>query len=213
MEGGAAGRKLGPTCSRSNHHYPRVALVGDAAHAIDPVLAQGTGVAIEDAAQLAASIARIQQDPSSSSYTAAAVGAAVASYEESRAGRVRVLAAVSDLSQFFGQIGTTTTPSLSPPMPSDGGGGGAVVAATAAPKTLLRLAWLVPSWVVPARDLLLSSLVPQVIKGPCFDAIMRWSLGTDDSIAALLIADRARSAAYQPPSELVRERREPRGGD
>ena len=125
MEGGAAGRKLGPTCSRSNHHYPRVALVGDAAHAIDPVLAQGTGVAIEDAAQLAASIARIQQDPSSSSYTAAAVGAAVASYEESRAGRVRVLAAVSDLSQFFGQIGTTTTPSLSPPMPSDGGGGGA----------------------------------------------------------------------------------------
>ena len=48
--------------SAAEHAQGRIALLGDAAHPMRPYLAQGAGMAIEDARQLAASLALLSQD-------------------------------------------------------------------------------------------------------------------------------------------------------
>jgi salicylate hydroxylase len=60
-------------------HNGRIALVGDAAHAMLPFVAQGAGMAIEDAAVIAACLADTPDDPA----------AAFAAYVRERAPRVR----------------------------------------------------------------------------------------------------------------------------
>lgn len=69
-------------------HNGRVALVGDAAHAMLPFVAQGAGMAIEDAAVIAACLARSPDDPTSAF-------AAYAGQRAPRVGRVQRAARAS----------------------------------------------------------------------------------------------------------------------
>ncbi|KAG8463147.1 hypothetical protein KFE25_011144 [Diacronema lutheri] len=76
-----------------------VALVGDAAWTLDPILAQGGGVAIEDAAELAACTAAWAP-----AHGAGALDAALRAYEAARRPRLRALAAISLLPDALGQM-------------------------------------------------------------------------------------------------------------
>lgn len=76
-----------------------VALVGDAAWTLDPILAQGAGVAIEDAAALAGATAGWAR-----AHGGAALDAALAEYGEGRRPRLAALAAVSLLPDLLGQM-------------------------------------------------------------------------------------------------------------
>ncbi|WP_225769663.1 FAD-dependent monooxygenase [Inquilinus sp. Marseille-Q2685] len=73
----------------------RVVLLGDAAHAVTPDLGQGAGLAIEDAAVLAALLRRLPSDE------------ALRSYDASRVGRAHKLAAGSRL---YGRIAQWENP-------------------------------------------------------------------------------------------------------
>ncbi|CAM9389266.1 unnamed protein product [Phaeothamnion confervicola] len=90
-------------------------LVGDAAHTLDPILAQGIGVAFEDAFRLCACLlaagpgaaADSGGDGSSNGEKAvaqASVAAALRAYERSCLQRVRLLTAVSGAAQAVGQL-------------------------------------------------------------------------------------------------------------
>ncbi len=70
---------------RARFHHASVALVGDAAHAMPPFLAQGGAMALEDAAVLGAAVA-----------AHGLTDAAAAAFGEARAGRIRRLAAQTD---------------------------------------------------------------------------------------------------------------------
>jgi 2-polyprenyl-6-methoxyphenol hydroxylase-like FAD-dependent oxidoreductase len=74
-------------------------LVGDAAWQLDPILAQGAGVALEDAAQLAASVADWRPADGR-----AALDAALGAYGRAREPRVAALSAVSALPDALGQM-------------------------------------------------------------------------------------------------------------
>lgn len=76
-----------------------VALIGDAAYTLDPILAQGAGVAIEDAAELAACTAAWKRADGE-----AALDAALARFAVARRPRLQVLAAVSLLPDRIGQM-------------------------------------------------------------------------------------------------------------
>lgn len=81
----------------------RVVLVGDAAHTLDPILAQGAGVAIEDAAQLASSTQRWLPSDGRP-----ALARALQEYAAIREARVRALAAISCVPDALGQMESTT---------------------------------------------------------------------------------------------------------
>lgn len=70
---------------------------------VDPILAQGTGVAIEDAYELAAQVA-------AASASGAPLADAFRRYEERTAPRARILSLLSDLSQGLGQM--TSAPAI-----------------------------------------------------------------------------------------------------
>lgn len=73
---------------------------------MDPILAQGAGVAIEDAYELALQIAS-----ASSTRSGAGLGEALARYEAATAPRAEILSALSNLSQALGQM--TWQPAIS----------------------------------------------------------------------------------------------------
>ncbi|KAJ1625534.1 hypothetical protein T492DRAFT_1147305 [Pavlovales sp. CCMP2436] len=78
---------------------PGVALVGDAAQTLDPILAQGAGVAIEDAAELAACVggwSRAEGGPT--------LAVLLERYATARAPRLRALGAVSLVADAAGQL-------------------------------------------------------------------------------------------------------------
>lgn len=219
----------------------RVVLVGDAAHAVDPVLAQGAGVAIEDAAVLAASLAAATLTPALESSSASAgasshearthssffeaaaaaavpwsterVAAAARRYEEEREGRIEVLTKASDLSQLLGQIGTAAT------APAPLGEKGVIgeeeksrVDYASPTPWHLRCHWYLPAWTVSVRDVILSA-TPQALKGPIFDALLQWSLATDASIGALLIPSKRKRAEFNVPAELYSQLTNSHGSD
>lgn len=72
-----------------------VAFVGDAAHAIDPVLAQGGSIAIEDAVILGKCLAETERSPRKS----------LERYMLNRFNRTTHLRALSNVSQWIGQDG------------------------------------------------------------------------------------------------------------
>jgi 2-polyprenyl-6-methoxyphenol hydroxylase-like FAD-dependent oxidoreductase len=71
---------------------------GDDVVQVDPILAQGTGVAIEDAYELATQVAAAPSDPA----------IAFRAYEERTANRAKILSLLSDLSQGLGQMTSQT---------------------------------------------------------------------------------------------------------
>jgi flavin-dependent dehydrogenase len=116
-----------PTC------HGRVILIGDAAHCLDPVLAQGAGIAIEDAHELAVVLNTLtDDDTTTTASTATASGTAKTTYDESmryamrpsdaelpgalqwtatrRQMRALTLSKLSKLSEWFGHMtGTSAT--------------------------------------------------------------------------------------------------------
>ncbi|CAM9951535.1 unnamed protein product [Ectocarpus sp. 12 AP-2014] len=87
-----------------------VVLVGDAAHTLDPVLAQGAGVALEDAFFLAHHLKDFndRQNKRSAAVTAGEAGdrleEALSRYDEERLQRALLLSVLSDVSQALGQL-------------------------------------------------------------------------------------------------------------
>ncbi|CAM9843114.1 unnamed protein product [Ectocarpus sp. 6 AP-2014] len=87
-----------------------VVLVGDAAHTLDPVLAQGAGVALEDAFFLAQHLKDFndRQNKKSAAVTAGEAGdrleEALSRYDEERLQRALLLSVLSDVSQALGQL-------------------------------------------------------------------------------------------------------------
>lgn len=71
---------------------------GDDVVQVDPILAQGTGVAIEDAYELATQVAAAPSD----------LATAFRAYEERTANRAKILSLLSDLSQGLGQMTSQT---------------------------------------------------------------------------------------------------------
>lgn len=166
----------------------RVALVGDALRTLDPVLAQGSGLAVEDAAALASALApALVGSTAAAAGPAAAVAAAVGRFAEARAGRSAALEALSGLSQALGLVRGDPTGG------SGGGGGGGV---------LLAL-----------RDGALHAL-PGAVKTLAFDAALRASLATALAPSACLPrSPHAYRAPYLPhrvglePPHLPSEKR------
>lgn len=76
-----------------------VAFVGDAGHTLDPILAQGAGVAIEDGARLAVAISQCTDTSGVVNWEAA-----LASYEARRFRRLRPLHQLSNISQALGHL-------------------------------------------------------------------------------------------------------------
>ena len=80
-----------------------IAFIGDAAHTLDPILAQGAGVAVEDASHLTAALMEINvlcdNDVNSND-----VLHAVAKYDQGRSSRLQRLHTVSNIAQFFGHM-------------------------------------------------------------------------------------------------------------
>jgi 2-polyprenyl-6-methoxyphenol hydroxylase-like FAD-dependent oxidoreductase len=77
---------------------PRCSLIGDACHALDPILAQGAGVGIEDAAELVHEMRKaVNNNPVD-------FRDAYQRYEDKRLGRMKILHAISNLNQTFGMI-------------------------------------------------------------------------------------------------------------
>jgi 2-polyprenyl-6-methoxyphenol hydroxylase-like FAD-dependent oxidoreductase len=162
---------------------PRVALVGDAAHALDPVLAQGTGIAIEDGS-LSWSPSLFRQSSELLSFfffpsavamelafqlstlppreweVSASISAACSRYERRRRGRIEALRLISDISQELGQMNSETE--------------------------------------ILARDAVIRN-VPQSLKGFVFDEMLRWSLATTFSPPLFLFGSQ-RGGAYEAPS-------------
>ncbi|CAM9354549.1 unnamed protein product [Ectocarpus sp. 13 AM-2016] len=87
-----------------------VVLVGDAAHTLDPVLAQGAGVALEDAFFLAQHLKDFndRQNKKSTAVTAGEAGdrleEVLSRYDEERLQRALLLSVLSDVSQALGQL-------------------------------------------------------------------------------------------------------------
>ncbi|CBJ27286.1 monooxygenase FAD-binding [Ectocarpus siliculosus] len=87
-----------------------VVLVGDSAHTLDPVLAQGAGVALEDAFFLAQHLKDFngRQNKKSAAVTAGEAGdrleEALSRYDEERLQRALLLSVLSDVSQALGQL-------------------------------------------------------------------------------------------------------------
>jgi len=81
-----------------------VAFIGDAAHALDPILAQGAGVAIEDAARLAGALEGL----GSGKVDASALGSALKAMDQGGVKRLRVLHALSKASQGVGHLNNHT---------------------------------------------------------------------------------------------------------
>ncbi|CAM9440378.1 unnamed protein product [Ascophyllum nodosum] len=89
-----------------------VVLVGDAAHMLDPVLAQGAGVALEDAFLLARYLKdyndSLEHSLGASKMSTGVKGAGIetvlARYDEERLRRVLLLSRLSDLSQSLGHL-------------------------------------------------------------------------------------------------------------
>lgn len=76
-----------------------VAFVGDAGHTLDPILAQGAGIAIEDGARLAGAIGECTDALGVVDWTAA-----LAMYETRRSRRLRPLHLLSNVSQALGHM-------------------------------------------------------------------------------------------------------------
>lgn len=74
-----------------------LALVGDAAHTLDPILAQGAGVAVEDAAALARVLTGWEPSEGDLAHR-------LHRYEALRAARLRPLVAISHVASFLGQM-------------------------------------------------------------------------------------------------------------
>lgn len=72
---------------------------GDDVVQVDPILAQGTGVAIEDAYELATQVAAASSGDLATAFRA---------YEERTANRAKILSLLSDLSQGLGQMTSQT---------------------------------------------------------------------------------------------------------
>ncbi|CAM9208315.1 unnamed protein product [Ectocarpus sp. 4 AP-2014] len=87
-----------------------VVLVGDAAHTLDPVLAQGAGLALEDAFFLAQHLKDFndRQNKKSAAVTVGEAGdrleEALSRYDEERLQRALLLSVLSDVSQALGQL-------------------------------------------------------------------------------------------------------------
>ncbi|CAN0143679.1 unnamed protein product [Ectocarpus fasciculatus] len=124
-----------------------VVLVGDAAHTLDPVLAQGAGVALEDAFFLAQHLKDLNESQNKGSAAVTAVAGeagesleeALSRYDEERLQRALLLSVLSDVSQALGQLRR-------------------------------------PEWLVRARDSTLARYIPAALSSRVFDGLMAASL-------------------------------------
>jgi len=140
---------LSPPSTTTTPSEQAVAFVGDAAHTLDPILAQGAGRAVEDALHLAACIYQhITSSTRTSTTTTATCGPPssdewkniLGTFESIRRPRLQRLHAISNFSQAFGQIHSP--------------------------------------WQCSMRDLLMRA-TPSVIKTSVMDAAIRASLSSD----------------------------------
>jgi 2-polyprenyl-6-methoxyphenol hydroxylase-like FAD-dependent oxidoreductase len=88
---------LPPECWRA-FSTPKCSLIGDACHGLDPILAQGAGIGIEDAAEL------VHEMKISIDQKAVDFREAFQRYEDKRIGRMKILHNISNLNQSFGMI-------------------------------------------------------------------------------------------------------------
>lgn len=89
----------------SRNAAPGVVFLGDANHTLDPILAQGAGLAIEEGVKLAEALVLAADEKSNASHDGAAVvDRTVASFQAARDARILRLSILSDLSQWVGHL-------------------------------------------------------------------------------------------------------------